>query len=267
MRFYPSIELFLFFAIGSLLFGIAGCARVAVTPDSISPPDPSLSYSAIEAEPSFPGFILVRDFDFSPPNVTENRSLLHRAIDLVRSSSPEQRQIKIGRDVAARLSEAIEKRLGKTGLEVARIGVDAPTPARGNFLMVTGRLIDVDEGNRFDRVAFGLGAGESRLAADVHVFRVVDGEKAEVLAFTTYADSGKMPGMAFSMAFGEFLIGPITVITAIEDTVSSGQKIYSTQIDSLAGQTGDEVSAYVSQYAAAEHWIPRNKARSVHLSS
>jgi hypothetical protein len=64
-----------------------------------------------------------------------------------------------------------------------------------------------------------------------------DGEKAEVLAFTTYADSGKMPGMAPSMAAGVFVMGPITAVTAIEDVVSSGQKIYSSQINpSLAKQ-------------------------------
>lgn len=72
--------------------------------------------------------------------------------------------------------------------------------------------------------------------------------------------------MAPSMAAGVFVMGPITAVTAIEDVVSSGQKIYSSQIESLAGQTGDQVSRYLSQYAAAEHWIPRNKAKSVNIA-
>ena len=116
-------------------------------------------------------------------------------------------------------------------------------------------------------VAVGLGAGESRLATEVHVYRVVNGEKAEVLAFTTHANSGKMPGIAASMGVGEFIVGPITAITAIEDAVSSGQKIYASQVEYLAGETSDQVARYMSQYAASEGWIPKSKAKSVHLTS
>ena len=74
---------------------------------------------------------------------------------------------------------------------------------QGNFLLVTGRLVQVDEGNRFTRIAVGLGAGESRLATEVRVYRVTNGERAEVLRFTTRANSGKMPGALASLGVGE----------------------------------------------------------------
>src|SRR5260370_29805494 len=137
----------------------------------------------------------------------------------------------------------------------------------GNFILVTGQLVDVDEGNRFTRVALGLGAGESRLASEVHVYRIVNGEKAEVLTFTTQADSGKMPGVVPSLGAGEVILGPITAISAIEDAVSSGQKIYSSQIEYLASESGDQVARYLSQYSAQEGWIPRSNAESVRLAS
>ena len=70
-------------SIGLLSLAFMGCARVAVTPETIRPPDPSLAYSAIEAEPTLPAQVLVRDFDFAPSSVTENRSVFHRATDLV----------------------------------------------------------------------------------------------------------------------------------------------------------------------------------------
>ena len=87
----------------------------------------------------------------------------------------------------------------------------------------------------------------------------MNGERAEVLAFTTHANSGKMPGVAASLGFGEMLLGPITLITGVEDAVSSGQKIYVSQIDYLASETGDQITRYLSQYAAAEGWIPREQ--------
>jgi hypothetical protein len=245
---------------------VVGCAKVSVTPGSIRPPEPSASLHAIEAEPILPEEIAVRDFAFSPTAVGENRSPLHRTADLFRRSSADDRRIEIGRDAAVVLSEQTAKRLNKLGLAAARIPADTDMSLSGNFLLVTGRLVKVDEGNRFTRVAFGLGAGESRMDARVHVYRVVNGERAEVLAFTTHADSGKMPGLLASMGVGEFVMGPVTLIDAIEDAASGGQKIYSSQIDYLASQTSDQVARYLSQYAATEGWIPRSKAGKVHLA-
>jgi Domain of unknown function (DUF4410) len=256
--------LFVFIVLSSTI--ASGCAAVSVTPEAIRPPNPFFAADAIEAEPTRPAQIAVRDFTFSSSSVTENRSPIHRATDLVRSSSADARRVEIGRDAAAALSERTVARLDKMGLQATRIASDNDTSLSGNFLLVTGRLVDVDEGNRLTRVAVGLGAGESRLATEIHVFRVVNGEKAEVLAFTTHANSGKMPGLAASMGFGELVLGPITAITAIEDAVSSGQKIYSSQIEYLANETSDQVARYLSQYAAQEDWIPRSKAKSVHLA-
>jgi Domain of unknown function (DUF4410) len=254
-------------AIGALSLAIAGCATVKLTPEPVRPPDPSVAMNAIEAEPAAPAQVEVRDFDFDPSSVTENKAPLHRATDWFRRSSAQQRQIEIGRDAAAVMSKETAKQLSKTGLEATRIASDNDVSMRGDFLLVTGRLVNVDEGNRFTRVAFGLGLGESRLATEVRVFRVVNGQRAEVLSFNTQADSGRMPGMAASLGFGELFLGPITLISGIEDTVSSGQKIYSSQIEYLSSESGDQVARYLSQYAASEGWIARSKAKSVHLAS
>ena len=250
----------------SLTTVLAGCAKVSVTPESIRPPEPAAAMNAIEAEPTFPAQIEVRDFDFRVNDVIENRSPLNRAIDLVRSTSAEEREDAIGREVAEAVAKQTARKLDKAGLSATRVARDSDTSLSGNFLLVTGHLVDVDEGNRFTRVALGLGAGESRLATEVHVYRVTNGERAEVLSFTTRANSGKMPGVAASLGMGEMFVGPITLISGIEDAVSSGQKIYSSQIEYLAGETSDQVARYLSQYAASEGWISRSKAKSVHLA-
>ena len=199
---------------GVLLLGLTGCATVSVTPGNIQRPDPAMAYNAIEAEPVMPAKIAVADFDFAPSSVIENRSGFHHALDFfLRNSSAQQRQIAIGRKAATVLSDKTAQRLGKTGLQVTRIpaGSDVPLPA--DSLLVTGRLLEVNEGNLLTRVAFGFGLGESHLVSEVRVYRVVNREQAEVLAFTTHANSGKMPGIAASVGFGYFLIGPITIIT------------------------------------------------------
>jgi hypothetical protein len=255
--------------LGALMLGLTGCATNSVTPQSIRPPDPEFAYHAIEAEPTRPDVVAIRDFDFAPSSVTENRSVLHRATDLFRSTSSRERRTAIGQAAAATLSEQAARELGKTELPVTRIPADSDAPLNGNVLLITGRLTDVNEGNRLARVWVGLGLGESRLASEVHVYRLVNGEKAEVLVFTTYADSGKMPGIApsfFTLGFGQIALGPITLFKSIKDAASGGMKVYSSQIDHLAGETGDQIAYYLSQYAAAEQWIPRSKAKRVHFA-
>ena len=246
---------------------LAGCAQVSLTPRAAEVPNAAAVSDAVYAEQTRPVQVAVRDFDFSPSSVHENGSPLHRGIDLFRRSSEEQRHVEIGHDAAARLSAQAAKQLTRMGLPAVRVPSDSDMPLYDNTLLVTGRLNKVDEGNRFTRIAFGLGAGESRLDTEVHVFRVVHGERAEVLVFTTHADSGRMPGLVPSMGVGQFLLGPITLISAIEDAASSGQKIYSSQLEFLAGETADQVAAYLSQYSADEGWIPRSKTRSAKLAA
>lgn len=242
---------------------IAGCAEVSVKPKPIQPPNPALASAAIEAEPTPPTQLVLRDFEFAPQSVHENSSPLNRATDLLRSSSAEDRRVAIGREAAASISEVAVKRLGEMDLVATRIVADSDIALSNNILLVTGRLLDVDEGNRFTRVALGLGFGEARLDTEVHVYRLVHGEKAEVLAFTTHADSGKMVGVAPSMGLGELFLAPVSAISTAEDAASTGQTIYTTQMKYLGGETGDQVARYLSQYSAAEGWIPAREAAPV----
>jgi hypothetical protein len=246
---------------------LAACAQLSITPQLARKPDPAVAARAIEAEPVPPTEIMVRDFEFSPSSVRENSSPLHRAIDLFRQSSSEERRLELGHLAVVSLSEQMIHRLNKLGLKSSWTSSNRNFLMDDNILLVTGHLINVNEGNRLTRIALGLGAGESSLDTEVHVFRVAYGEQAEVLAFTTHADSGKMPGLLASVGFGELFIGPITALSEAKDVASSGRKIYSSQIDYLASKTGDEVARYLSQYAAEKGWIPRKRAKSVRLAA
>jgi hypothetical protein len=244
---------------------LAACAQLSITPQATERPDPVLAYQAIETERFVPAWIEVYDFDFTSSSVHEDASPLQRAIDLLSQASAEARRNEVAAAAAASLSVQTVKRLDQMGLSVIRIPRDDDVSMPGDNLVVTGRLIDVDEGNGLTRIAVGLGAGQSTLDTEVHVYRVSHGERAEVLAFTTHADSGWMPGLAESMPLGVFLIGPITVLSTVGEAASTGQKIYSTQMEYLAGETGDQISNYLSQYAAEEIWIPGYEAKSVNL--
>jgi hypothetical protein len=244
---------------------LSTCARLSISPQDTEHPDPVRDYQAIETERFIPDWVEVYDFDFSTSSVREDASPLQFAFDMLLQKSAEAQRNEVAADAAANLSVQTVKRLDQMGFSSIRIWRDDDVPMHGNNLVVTGRLIDVDEGNGLTRIAVGLGAGVSTLDTEVHVYRVSHGERAEVLAFSTHADSGRMPGLAESMPLGVFLIGPITALTMVEDAASTGQKIYSTKMEYLAGETGDQIANYLSQYAADESWIPGYKAKSVNL--
>jgi hypothetical protein len=244
---------------------LAACARLSVTPQATERPDPVLAYQAIETERFVPNWIEVYDFHFSCASIHESGSPLQHAIDVLSQDSAETRCDGLAADAAANLSVQTVKRLDQMGFSAIQIRRNDDVPMPGNNLVVTGRLIDLDEGDGLMRIALGLGAGESSLDTEVRVYRVSHGERAEVLAFTTHADSGKMPGLAETMPLAVFLIGPITVFSAVRNAASTGGQIYTTQMEYLAGETGDQISNYLSQYCADEGWIPGYKAKSVNL--
>jgi hypothetical protein len=251
--------LVLFLFAGSSL---TGCAKVSVSPQSAERPDPGSEYRVIETEKFIPAWVEVCDFGFSDSSITENRDPITRAENLLRKSSVEERDAKIAHSVAEAVSISTVKKLDNAGLPTVRIPYNDNVLYPGNNLLITGRFLNIDEGNRLTRVGVGLGAGASTLDSEVHVYRVSQGERAEVLSFTTHADSGRMPGLAESLPLGVFLIGPITAFTMIEDTASTGQKLYSSEVDYLAAETGDQIARYISQYSADQLWINPEKAKS-----
>jgi hypothetical protein len=91
----------------------------------------------------------------------------------------------VWRAAVASLSEQTLKRLNKSGLEASRIPRDNTSSLPGNVFLVSGGLINANEGNRLTRIALGCDAGESSLDTEVHVFRVACGERVAVLAFRT----------------------------------------------------------------------------------
>jgi len=255
--------------LGISLIAISGsfnaCAKVSVSPQSAQRPDPAREYRVIETERFVPAWVEVCDFKFNGSSITENRDPLARAENMLRKSSEQDRDIKIAHGVAEAISISTVKKLDRAGLPTVRIPYDDQVLYPGNNLLITGRFVDIDEGNRLTRVGVGLGAGASHLDTEVHVYRVSQGERAEILSFTTHADSGKMPGLAESLPLGVFLIGPITLFTTMEDTASTGQKLYSTEVDYLGAETGDQIARYITQYAAGQLWITPEQAKPPNL--
>src|SRR5258705_454829 len=71
------------------------------------------------------------------------------------------------RDLSERMPDELVKRIGEMGLSARRAvpGEEVPRDA----VVVTGYFVDIDAGNRMQRLVIGLGAGESQVDAQVQV--------------------------------------------------------------------------------------------------
>ena len=236
---------------GAILLALAtsGCTRTTVRP----------KYDNREAALARPDQILVYTFVVSEAEVTENQGLLGRAFNRLGTSTPNQRELDIGHQVAEQMAEDLVAGIRELGLDAVRADRSIAVPA--DALLVTGEFLDVDEGNRARRLVIGFGAGASKIDTSVRVLtHTTDGYRT-VLEFTTHADSGKMPGGAVTMGAGAAAQGGATVGMAAAHAAMGGVKAHRSTLGTLAGNSADQAVAYLSEFFAKQGWIPLDKVK------
>ncbi len=238
-------------SLAALAIAITGCAGASVTPG------PSTPASTVAS--SRPARIVLQNFAFQPSQITESSAPGARVMNALSSSSAEQRQDKIGEEAADALGAETAKQLGDLGFTVVR--ADNATQLANGDLLVTGKFVNVDEGNRLRRLVIGFGAGASKLDTQVNVYRINDGARQPVLDFTTHADSGHIPGAALTMGAGAAAQGGATAGMVAANAGVGGAKSYSSTVTFLSNKTAEQISNYMSQYFAQQGWISPDQAR------
>ena len=124
-----------------------------------------------------PDMIVVRDFAVTADQVKLDSGVSARVQEAMSGSPVTAQEAETGRKVAAAVSETLVREIGALGLPVTRAS-DASGLAGGKMLIIDGQLISVDEGNRTRRNLIGLGAGRSKVEAEVQASYVGAGVAA-----------------------------------------------------------------------------------------
>jgi len=224
----------------------AGCSRTGV----------KAGMEASSAGLARPARVLVYDFAVSAKDVSENQGLFGRIAHAASDTTQDERELQIGREVADRMAQDLVAGIREMGLPAERARRD--TPVRDGDLLVGGKFLNVDEGNRARRLVIGLGAGASSLDTEVLV-RLAGGEK--LLEFTTHTDSGKMPGAAVTMGAGAAAQGGVTAGAAVANAAVGGVKGYRSEVEAMAGKSAEQAVAYLSEFFAKRGWIAADKVK------
>lgn len=156
----------------SVLFFLVSCASVQVQPQFL---------------PSQPIFVptkkvLVYDFD-----ILQNTSSY-----VGRDSASQERIIKRNK-ASLILANALVKKLQGYGLS-AEIAYGSLS-TQDNVIIVTGKVMDINEGDRWQRMLIGFGAGASHMMVEVKVYKNDNGHRYLIAAFKVRAKGSYRPGI------------------------------------------------------------------------
>ncbi|HVM97165.1 MAG TPA: DUF4410 domain-containing protein [Candidatus Acidoferrales bacterium] len=222
---------------------LSACARTTVRPGMYTQPNTLTR----------PQRVLVYPFAVSESEVKENQSMLSHAWNGASGTTELERAQEIGHQAAQAYAEDLVAGIKDLGM-AARIN-QRGDPVPSESLMVVGKFLNVDEGNRLRRLVIGFGAGGSQLDAQVGVYYVQGGNFQKLVEFSTHADSGQMPGAAVTLGAGAAAQGGVTAGAAVANAGVAGVKVYRSDMEQMAGRSAEQAAAYLSEYFAKQGWI------------
>lgn len=160
------------------------------------------------------------------------------------TDTQDQQSIALGHQVADGLAAALVRRITAMGLPAQRISRDQVPPV--DAVAVGGQFVDVDEGNRVRRMAIGFHQGQSRVAAQVQLYRVTGSAAAsQLLNFTAVAESPPLPGAAVTMGAG--------AAVQVAGAAAAGKELGDT-VQRDAGRLADTVANDLQKFFAKQAW-------------
>ena len=203
-----------------------------------------------------PDVILVYDFAVSPDEVKLDTGLsaeLMQKYEQHKGMSPTAQEIKLGHKVAEAVADELVKKIRSYGLWAER-GFGYPY-GKGKVLMVKGQFVSIDQGNRTERVAVGLGAGRSDVQANVQVYELTPQGLQQVDSMRANAKSGYKPGMAEMMGAGA-IAGHLLMSTVVSGAVSGVSEMTSATVEADGKRMADKIAVDLGNFFVSQAWIP-----------
>ena len=206
------------------------------------------------AELPRPQVIVVQDFAVAPGEVQLDPGLsntIREAVESKQGAPPGTQAYKVARQVADALAEKLVADIRDLGLPAQR-GQGLP-PGVSTGLLVTGQFVSVDQGNRTERVAIGLGAGRSDVRVRAQVFDVSPAGRRLADEIEVDAKSGLQPGMAETMGAGA-LAGHFVTATLVSGGLQVADEALGASVVADADRAAKGISKQLASFFAEQGW-------------
>ncbi|MBI3800639.1 MAG: DUF4410 domain-containing protein [Deltaproteobacteria bacterium] len=231
---------------------LGGCAQTTV--------QPQVAQWSTGSMPR-PNQVIVFPFAVNADEVTENQGIIQRMVNNMGSTTATEREQGIGHDAANALADEMVQRINALGLPAQKLQRNMPVPA--NSLIIDGRFLDINEGNRLQRAVIGFGLGQSTMDTEVQVYGPSNSGYRQLLEFKTHADSGEMPGAAVTGGVGAAASGGLTAGVAAANIAVSGVKGYMSSVGPMASRSAKQAVEYMQGYFIQNGWIAANSGPSL----
>ena len=225
---------------------LTGCAGASVAPGT----------NAMPTSSNRPSTIYVYPFAASASDVTLNHGFLQRTFTQLTDSNQNQSQLDLAHQTANTLADSIMQQLQNLGFTASKVARGTQVSGQ-NILIVDGEFLDINQGNRLKRMVIGLGAGEATLDTQVQVYQMANGANQQIMEFNVNANSGQMPGAAFTAPAGAAAGGTAAAVSLGMNLAAGAGKTYTSSVGVMAQRSAKQTVAYMSQYFATQGWIPQ----------
>ena len=199
-----------------------------------------------------PTRVLVADFAVDPGAVQQDQAIGLRLQRAMAGGDGGQARGALATEVQSAISDTVVVALDKAGLPAEH----APPGAvyRVGDVIVVGRVLRIDEGNRTRRLGIGFGAGKSIVEARAELYAVVpDGPPVLLQTYDGKADSGRKPGLgvgaSMAVAQSNAAMGALSAVTNV------GGEVRRTPVGKEAASFGNRLATDIGEYAAQRGWI------------
>jgi len=247
----------------ALALFIAGCSGSSENIPSL-PTAGSLTAGATSSTPQVVGApvaagrpiqVVVFPFATSTADVTLNQGFGAKLYREYTDQNQTADQAQLAHQTAQNICMQVATSLASNGWNAAC--QPRGTPVTGsNTLIVDGIFTDVSQGNRMERMVIGLGVGQSVVDSQVTLYQFSNGSTAELLTFTTHADSGMMPGVGITGPAGAAAGGAAAATTLGVDVASSGVKSVTSSTGYLVDQSAKQIVSQTNTYFSQQGWGP-----------
>jgi len=203
-----------------------------------------------------PDLILVYDFAVSPDEVKLDTGLsaeLKEKYEEHEGTSRSAEEIKVGHKVADAVAEELVKKIRSYGLAAER-AFGLPQ-GKGKVLLVKGQFLSIDEGNRTERVAIGLGAGRTSVQANVQVYELTPEGMKQVDTMRGTAKSGAKPGMGEMMGVGA-IAGHLLTSAVVSGALAGGTEMTSATVEADGKRLAEDIAQDLGNFFVGQDWIP-----------
>jgi hypothetical protein len=202
-----------------------------------------------------PRQIIVFPFATSTADVTLNQGLGARLYANYTDENQTDQQAQLAQSTAQNICVQVASSLASNGWNAAC--QPRGTPITGsNTLIIDGAFTDINQGNRLQRMVIGLGVGASIVDTQVGLSQYSDGSSAQLLTFTTHADSGKMPGVGITGPAGAAAGGATAAASIGVSVASTGVKNITSSTAYLTDQSAKQIVIQSTNYFSQQGWNP-----------